>query len=190
MVVSQKKLLRIAMKEKRVYLSQQHPDAGDRVATLFFETFDLPPSAIVGGYWPIGSELDIRPLLKKLGEKGCRCALPCITSEGLEFHLWTESIPLRRGAFQTFEPPATDNVIIPHVLLVPLLAFDRRGHRLGYGQGHFDRYLHQHSVLTVGVGFKGQEIEEIPHQSHDFALDYVLTEEGLISEHTKIVVII
>jgi 5-formyltetrahydrofolate cyclo-ligase len=52
---------------------------------------------------------------------------------------------------------------------------------LGYGQGHFDRYLHQHPTLTIGIGYKGQEIEEIPNQSHDFALDYILTEQGVVS---------
>lgn len=182
MAVSQKKRLRIAMKEKRTLLFQQNPDAGHKLAALFFENFDLPPNLIVGGYWPIGSELDIRPLLKKLMERGFEFALPRITLQGLEFHLWTESIPLIRGTFQTLEPPSTAAVVIPGVLLVPLLAFDKRGHRLGYGQGHFDRYLHQHPVLTIGIGFKGQEVEEIPHQPHDFALDYILTEEGVVSK--------
>lgn len=181
MTDSHKKRLRIAMKEKRTLLFQQHPEAGNRIATLFFEILDLPPYLIVGAYWPIGSELDTRPLLKKLMEQGFECALPRITPQGLEFHLWTESIPLMKGTFQTFEPPSTIAVVVPDVLLVPLLAFDKRGHRLGYGQGHFDRYLHQHPTLTIGIGFKGQEIKEIPRQSHDFALDYILTEEGLVS---------
>lgn len=182
MIASPKKILRIMMKEKRALLFQQHPDAGDRIAAFFFDIFDFLPHVIVGGYWPIGSELDIRPLLKKFAQKGCRCALPCIAPEGLAFHLWTESIPLIKGSFQTLEPPCNAAVVIPDVLLVPLLAFDKRGHRLGYGQGHFDRYLHQHPTLTIGIGFKGQEVEEIPCQSHDFALDYIVTEEGAISK--------
>lgn len=182
MTASQKKRLRIAMKEKRTLLFQQNPGAGDRISTLFFEIFDLEPDVIVGAYWPIGSELDARPLLKKLREKGFRCALPYVAPQGLEFHIWTELTPLIKGSFQTLEPPPTADVIVPDILLVPLLAFDKRGHRLGYGQGHFDRYLHQHPALTIGIGFKGQEIEEIPHQPHDFALDYILTEEGVVSK--------
>jgi 5-formyltetrahydrofolate cyclo-ligase len=181
MITSQKKLLRIAMKEKRALLFQQNPDAGDRIATFFFEIFDLPPLGIVGAYWPIGSELDVRPLIKKLMEKGFRCALPRITPQGLEFHLWTEPFSLVKGSFQVFEPLPIANPVVPDALLVPLLSFDKRRHRLGYGQGHFDRYLHEHSVLTIGIGFKGQQIEELPTQPHDFALDYILTEEGLIS---------
>ena len=181
MPASKKKYLRIAMKEKRTQLFQQIPDAGHRIATLFFEIFDLQPAIIVGGYWPIGSELDVRPLLKKLVEKGFIGALPCITPQGLNFRVWSMATSLEKGAFEIFEPSSTSPIIFPHILLVPLLAFDKRGHRLGYGQGHYDRYLHNHPALTIGIGFKEQEIEEIPHQSHDFPLNYILTEEGLIS---------
>ena len=180
MPASQKKILRVVMKEKRSLLFQEHPDAGEKMMTHFFNFFDLPPDTIVGGYWPIGSEFDIRPLLNKLLEKGFRCALPRITSEGLMFHVWDTSMPLEKGVFHVLEPASTAPSIIPDVLLVPLLAFDKQGHRLGYGQGHFDKFLHQqHKVLTIGVGFRGQEVEKIPHQAHDFALDYILTEDGL-----------
>ncbi len=180
MIPSQKNLLRIEMKKKRTHLFQEHPDAGNLLATRFFENFGLPPAGIVGAYWPIGSELDVRPLLKKLMEKEFKCALPYITSQGLEFQIWTEASPLVKGVFQFFEPHPTTPVV-PDALLVPLLAFDKRRHRLGYGQGHFDRYLHRHPTLTIGIGFKGQEVEHIPTQSHDFALDYILTEEGVVS---------
>lgn len=173
------------MKEKRAHLSQEHPDAGQKLATLFFENFDFPSHTIIGAYWPIGSELDIHPLLNKLLEREYECALPCLTPQGLQFRLWTKTTLLVKGLFQTLEPPPTADVVIPHALLVPLLAFDKRGHRLGYGQGHFDRYLHHHPTMTIGIGFKEQEIEEIPHQSHDFALTYILTEEGILSPQGK-----
>src|SRR3990167_4943507 len=176
-----KKLLRIAMKEKRAILSQQYPNAGHKLATLFFENFNLPHHTIVGGYWPIGREFDSRPLLNSLLDRGYKCALPCITPQGLTFRVWTKTTALEKGSFQTLEPPPTADAVVPHVLLVPLLAFDKRGHRLGYGQGHFDQYLHRHSTMTIGIGFKEQEVEEIPHQSHDFALTYILTEEGVLS---------
>lgn len=183
MPASQKKILRLMMKERRAMLFRQHPDAGEKIEERFFKLFDLPSHAIVGGYWPMGSELDVRPLLNKLLDKGFRCALPCITSEGLIFRLWKPSMTLGKGLFQILEPPSTAPLVIPDVLLVPLLAFDQKHHRLGYGQGHFDRFLHQHKVLTIGVGFRGQEVESIPHQAHDFALNYILTEEGMISKN-------
>jgi len=180
MLASQKKLLRCSMKEKRGLLFQQDPEAGNKLTTLFFQNFDLPRQSIVGGYWPIGSELDVRPLLKALLNEKFRCALPCVSHQGLEFHLWTDSAPLVEGQFKILEPLANSPVVVPSVLLVPLLAFDKRRHRLGYGKGHFDRYLHQHPTLTIGIGFRGQEIEEVPAEAHDFILDYILTEEGII----------
>lgn len=180
MPVSQKKALRVQMKERRAMLFQQYPEAGEHIKALFFESFEYLPQSIVGGYWPMGSELDIKPLLYKLIEKEFSVTLPCITPEGLMFRLWTPSTPLEKGAFQALEPPLTAPCAIPDVLLVPLLAFDREGHRLGYGQGHFDRFLHLHKVLTIGIGFKGQEVDQIPRQAHDFSLDTILTEEGVI----------
>jgi len=180
MPASQKKMLREIMKERRLHLFQENPEAGHQVANLFFEVFDFPPESIIGGYWPIGSELDLKPLLTTLIDKGFKCALPSVSREGMIFRLWDPLMPLTQGGFKTFEPPMTAPIVIPHVLLVPLLAFDKTGHRLGYGQGHYDKFLHHHKVITIGIGFKGQEIDKIPHQPHDFALDYVLTEQGLI----------
>ena len=168
------------MKEKRALLFSEHPDAGDRITSHFFDYFNLSKGSVVGGYWPIGSELDLRPLLKKVMEKGFKCALPRIVNHQMKFHLWDPPIPLVTGTFQLLEPPLTSPLVIPDLLLVPLLSFDKRGHRLGYGQGHFDKFLHQHKIITIGVGFKGQEINKIPYQSHDFALDYIITEEGII----------
>ena len=169
-------MMRTLMKEKRSVLFQQHPNAGEQITNLFFDRFDVQQKSIIGGYWPIGSELDIRPLLYQLIETGFTCALPRITLESLVFHQWAPLTLLEKGIFHVLEPSANEPILIPEVLFVPLLAFDKEGHRLGYGQGHYDRYLHLHKALTVGIGFKGQEVEHIPRQSHDFALDYILTE--------------
>jgi 5-formyltetrahydrofolate cyclo-ligase len=167
------------MKEKRALLSQQHPKAGEQICEFFMSTFHFLPLTMIGGYWPIGSELDIRPLLHKLIGKGYLCALPSITPEGLVFRRWTPSTCLEKGAFGIYEPPSVLPQVFPTILLVPLLAYDKEGHRLGYGQGHYDRYLHEHKAITIGVGFKDQEIEKVPRQSHDFALQYILTDEGI-----------
>lgn len=173
------------MKKKRDLLFQQHSEAGERISELFFSTFHFSPLTVIGGYWPIGSELDIRPLLYTLVEKGCLCALPSITSGGLVFRLWTPSTNLEKGAFGIYEPPPTLPQVFPDTLLVPLLAYDKEGHRLGYGQGHYDRYLHKHKAITIGVGFKGQEVERVPRQSHDFALEYILTDGGIMIKETN-----
>ncbi len=179
MSTSQKQALRELMKEKRRTLFQQHPESGKKIADLFFSFFDFPLQTVIGAYWPIGSELDVRPLLHRLKDKGFPCALPCITPEGLLFREWTPSLIHVKGSFQLMEPPITSPLITPDVLLVPLLAFDKECHRLGYGKGHYDHYLRHHSPLTIGVGFKEQGVEKIPHEAHDIALDFMLTEDGV-----------
>jgi len=179
MIVTQKRELREKMKEKRATLFATSPQVGEEIASLFFTFFDFSSHTSIGAYWPMGTELDTRPLLHRLYEKGLTCALPCVTSEGLLFRLWKPSLKLCKGKFGILEPPATSPLITPDVLLVPLLAFDKNGHRLGYGQGHYDHYLHHHKALTIGIGFKEQEIEEVPHQPHDYPLDYILTEGGV-----------
>jgi 5-formyltetrahydrofolate cyclo-ligase len=175
----QKQALRETMKKKRELLFQQHPEAGEKIADLFVSFFDFPLQTIIGAYWPIGSELDLRPLLHRLITKGFLCALPCVTSEGLLFRTWDPSLSLVKGSFQLLEPPLTASLLTPDVLLVPLLAFDKKGHRLGYGKGHYDHYLRHHDPLTVGVGFKDQGVENIPHEAHDIALNFILTEASL-----------
>ena len=180
MPASQKKHMRLLMKEKRKSLFHKHPDAGEKVARQFFEHFDLSSPSVVGGYWPIGCELDIRPLLYALIKKGFKCVLPCLTPEGLTFRRWTPSLSLEKKTFHVYEPPETEPILVPDLVLVPFLAFDKRGHRLGYGQGHYDQFLHQYPVKAIGVGFREQEVSHIPHQAHDFALDAILTEEGVI----------
>jgi len=181
MSLSKKQTLRELMKKKRALLFQQYPQAGEKIATLFFDFFDLPHQTIIGAYWPIGSEFEIRPLLSKLIAEGFTCALPCVEQEGLLFRVWEPSLILVKRNFQLLEPPITSPIVQPDVLLVPLLAFDKGGHRLGYGQGHYDRYLQHYKALTVGIGFKEQEVEKIPSQSHDIPLDFIMTEEGVFS---------
>lgn len=179
MVVSQKKILRLVMKEKRRTLFKNHPEAGDAVCSHFFNFFTPSPALKVGSYWPMGSELDVRPLLFQLLEKGIECGLPCVTEQGLVFRRWTEATVLIKGSFSVYEPPASAPLMLPDLVLVPLLAFDKRGHRLGYGQGHFDNYLHRYPTKTIGVGFSEQEVEQVPTQAQDFALDFILTERGI-----------
>ena len=101
----------------------------------------------------------------------------------LTFRAWTPGETLARGSFGVHEPTEGE-IVTPDLILVPLLAFDRRGHRLGYGQGHFDRTLealrNKGKVAAVGLAFAGQELPEIPTEPHDQALDAILTEKEYI----------
>lgn len=140
------------------------------------------PAGPVAGYWPLGSELDVRPLLLHLHAAGRVAALPVSGRKGtpLTFREWTPDAPLREGRFGIREPAADAAAVVPAVLFVPLLAFDRRGHRLGYGAGYYDRTLAGlracGAVLAVGVGFAAQEVDAVPHGPYDQPLDWVVTE--------------
>jgi 5-formyltetrahydrofolate cyclo-ligase len=146
----------------------------------------LPQGAVVAGYSPIRSEIDPGPLLRKLENLGARLALPAITARGqsLKFRLWHPGDRLLSGPLGILEPSPAAAEIIPDILLVPLAAFDRAGHRIGYGAGHYDRTLAQlrksRSVTAIGLAFASQEVAVVPALQHDVALDYVLTESKIL----------
>lgn len=140
------------------------------------------PDGAVAGYWPLGSELDILPLLLHFHGAGRVAALPVSGPRGtpLTFRAWAPDAPLREGRFGIREPADDAPVVVPAVLLVPLLAFDRQGHRLGYGAGYYDRTLAGlragGAVLAVGIGFAGQQVASVPHGPYDQPLDWIVTE--------------
>ena len=144
--------------------------------------FKLLPGSIVSGYSPIRNEIDPAPLMRKLADEGARLALPCVTTRGksLIFRLWHPNDRLMLGPLGIPEPSPAAAEVIPDVMLTPLAAFDRLGHRIGYGAGHYDfTFAHLRKtkhVLGIGLAFAAQEIEAVPALSHDVALDYVLTE--------------
>jgi 5-formyltetrahydrofolate cyclo-ligase len=181
MSILQKRMLRTLMIGRRGHVARLHPEAPEKIIEFFFKFFEFSPETLIGAYWPIRTELDVKPLLQTLISKGFRCALPCIIPRGLQFRLWSPSTELVEGKLNTLEPLPSSQPVTPEILLVPLLAFDKKGHRLGYGQGHYDHYLADHKVLTIGVGFKEQEVDSIAFEPHDISLDYVLTEEGITS---------
>lgn len=143
--------------------------------------FELLPGSIISGYSPIRSEIDPMPLLNKLAEQGARLALPCVTTRGkaLIFRLFHPNDRLMLGPLGIPEPSPAAAEVIPDVMLTPLAAFDRLGHRIGYGAGHYDfTFAHLRKakqIVGIGLAFAAQEIEAVPALSHDVALDYVLT---------------
>ncbi|MBK3736630.1 5-formyltetrahydrofolate cyclo-ligase [Azospirillum brasilense] len=169
--------------------------AADVLRDRFLEELVRPgflPDGPVAGYWPLGSELDVRPLLLHLKTGGLRTgglktvgrpiALPVSGPRGqaLTFRDWDPALPLAAGRYGIQEPGADRPEVVPAVLLVPMLAFDRSGHRLGYGAGYYDRTLDAlraiRPVLAVGMAFAAQEMDAVPHGAHDERLDWILTE--------------
>ncbi len=143
------------------------------------------PGAIISGYSAIRAEADPKLLLLALEARGYPLALPAITAKGqpLRFHRWRPADALAPHAYGVPEPHPTAEIVVPDILLVPLLAFDSAGHRLGYGGGYYDRTLGllrpQKAITAIGVAYAGQEIAALPQEAHDQRLDAVLTENGL-----------
>ena len=140
---------------------------------------------VVSGYWPIRDELDIRRLLTGLTEQGIQCALPVVVApdKPLLFRRWQPGLELVQRPFGLSEPPETARDLTPRVLLVPLLAVDGRGNRLGYGGGYYDRtliHLRQSvPIVAVGMAFDVQKVADVPYDGRDAALDWVVTEKGV-----------
>lgn len=172
-----------AAKELRQNLSLN--DAERAVIHRALQKLLPKPDAIVSAYWPIGSELDTRPILEFMAANGIQAALPRVNvdGDGLVFHKWNWDDKLYPSRFSLSEPtPDIATICMPDVVLLPLLAFDERGSRLGYGAGHYDRTLAGHKkVMKVGLAYAEQQTNTLlPAQIHDVRLDAVLTQDGVL----------
>ncbi len=169
---------------RRADLALALPDFARRIAALATD-LDLPGGAVVSGYWPIRDEADPRALMASLAARGHPLALPRVAERAapLAFHRWTPGDATLIDMFGLTEPLASADLAAPSVLLVPLLAFDAAGYRLGYGGGYYDRTLAglraEGDIVAVGVAYAGQEIGAVPHHDHDQRLDAIVTENGL-----------
>jgi 5-formyltetrahydrofolate cyclo-ligase len=175
--------LRTAALAKRDGLSDERRAAAAEALAKRGLPIDLKPGAIVAGYSPIRSEIDPTPLMRALAALGARLALPAVMMRGksLAFRAWSPSDRLTLGPLGILEPSPAAAELVPDILLVPLAAFDRAGHRIGYGAGHYDFTLAHlrkaKAIIAIGIAFAVQEIKNVPMQPHDVALDYVLTEK-------------
>lgn len=138
-------------------------------------------------YWPMRDELDVRPLLNALHDAGAITALPTIAARGqpLVFRRFAPGDTLVPGVFGTHEPDPTSPSVMPDVVVAPLLGFDRRGYRLGYGGGYYDRTLaalrRNGAVQAIGVAYHEQEFAAIPHDADDALLDLIVTDRETIA---------
>jgi 5-formyltetrahydrofolate cyclo-ligase len=181
---------KVALRQEAIALRDALPAdvrkaAAEAIAARRFP-LAIAPGIIVSGFMPLKSEINPLPLLQKLAEAGARLALPAIAGRGkpLIMRAWEFGAPLGRGQWGIREPKPDALAVEPDILLVPLLAFDRAGYRLGYGAGYYDMSIHRLRALklvtAVGIAFAAQEVPKIPTTPRDERLDLVLTEREVI----------
>ena len=191
-----KREFRTAAKLRRAEAAAEDPvAAGYALCERVLGALSFPAGCVVSAYWPIGSEIDPRPLMHRLHDDGHPIALPVVAEAGgpLMFRAWRPEDPLEPAGFDTRVPLENQPELTPRVLIVPLLAFDRSGHRLGYGGGYYDRTLAglrgAGTVLTgpvsaVGAAYAAQEVVAVPRGDDDQVLDWIVTEAEAIEIRT------
>ena len=144
---------------------------------------------IIAGYYPSNYEVDILNFLEKASKKKFKIALPVIKSSNtMSFKLWIFKEPLYVNKFGILEPKNSKREIIPDLILVPLVAFDKRLNRIGYGKGYYDRSLEKinkinKNMISLGIAYSFQNCKNIAVNKHDFKLDYIFTEKGIINSY-------
>jgi len=185
-ILEQKQALRVRAKADRAkLLPAQKAAAANAVAELGLSFLPpLSPSATVSGFAPLVDEFRLWPLLRRLAADGVALALPVMQGKGkpLLFRAWQPGDQTAPGVWGIAEPTPEKAQVEPDILLVPLLAFDLAGWRLGYGGGFYDRTLRRlramQPVLAVGIAFNEQRVDAVPHLDYDERLDWVLTPSG------------
>jgi 5-formyltetrahydrofolate cyclo-ligase len=183
--IALKKQLREGAKLTRAAAYRRHgAAAAERIAAHGLAFADARPGAIVSAFAAIGDEIDPAPLVLRLRAEGFRICLPVMQGRGrpLLFRSWQPGEPMEERMWGIREPRPSAPEVDPDVVLTPLLAFDRRGYRLGYGAGFFDRTLAalrlRRAIIAIGLAYDEQEVDAVPHLDYDQRLDWVLTPSG------------
>ena len=182
-----KTVLRQEAAAHRAALLEAQGDIGPALAQQMEQALDRLSGVVVAGYHPIRTEANVLPVLGMMARRGWQTALPVVAGpvEPLVFRAWATGDDLTPGAYGVKVPVETAASVVPDVVLVPLLACDRIGHRLGYGGGFYDRTLATlrtaGAMTAIGIAYAGQQVEALPVGVHDVPLDQVLTEDGLQS---------
>lgn len=183
---SEKQTLRAQMKTLREELSARDADAGETLADKFPMKLLERYGPTVSAYWPIGSEIDPLPLIRRLKNEGnADICLPRVEADGtMTFRAWAPGNELEARPFGLQEPLETAPIALPTLILTPLLAYDRGGNRLGYGQGHYDKTISKlrenGRAFICGLAYHEQEVDDLPCEPHDIPLDWIMSERGSI----------
>lgn len=189
---NRKRQLRQSAEALRQIIKSENPVAGTALASLLLNDLrartpqDWASGTVVSSYYQRGSELDMTAVNAALVEAGYDLALPVVLGRGhpLAFRRYRPGDALTKGVLEVMEPLPTAPIVIPRVLLLPLLAFDRQGNRLGYGGGYYDRtvalFRREGRIQAIGVAFAGQECNTIPVGGTDAPLDWIVTEREIL----------
>jgi 5-formyltetrahydrofolate cyclo-ligase len=179
-------LRKVALARRDALPAAERMAAAETVAARTFPVA-VASGAVVSGFMPLNSEVSPLPLMRKLSDAGARLALPVVAGRGLPLSMRAYAFgdALVKGVWGIRVPPPEAPEVAPDVLLVPLLAFDRNGNRLGYGAGYYDMTIAalraRKPVVAVGIAFAAQEVDEVPTTPRDVRLDLVLTEREVIT---------
>ena len=144
---------------------------------------------VIAGYYPSNYEVNILSFLEKAALKKFKIVLPVIgPSSSMNFKRWFFNEPLYMNKFGILEPKKNKKEILPDLIMVPLVAFDKKLNRIGYGKGYYDRYLKRiraikKQTVFLGIAYSFQRYTNIPTNKYDFKLDYIFTERGIISSN-------
>ncbi|WP_350335170.1 5-formyltetrahydrofolate cyclo-ligase [Coralliovum pocilloporae] len=179
-------LRKAVMSRRNAVPVDERKDAAARISDVALTLDVVKGATILGGYWPIRSEIDPRAMTEALRADGKVIALPAVLDKTtIDFRRWQSEADLVDAGFGTFAPGDHAETIYPDVILAPMVGFDRRGIRLGYGGGYYDRYVERlinmdKRPLLVGIAHSCQEVERVPNEVYDIALDCVVTEKEFI----------
>ena len=179
-------LRKVALARRDALPAAERMAAAEAIAARTFPVA-LTSGTIVSGFMPLNSEISPLPLMRKLAEASAGLALPVVVGRGLPLSMRAYAFgdALLKGVWGIRVPPPEAPEVEPDVLLVPLLAFDRNGNRLGYGAGYYDMTIAalraRKRVVAIGVAFAAQEVDEVPTTPRDARLDLVLTEREVIT---------
>ena len=182
-----KEKLRKYFLEKRNKISFQHAKlVSDKISQYSEVISKFYKPSIIAGFYPFRNEINLIPLMKRFTVLGNKICLPITPSkyQTLKFREWTPEVELVKGKYGILEPNENSKVLEPDLLLVPLLAYDSFGYRLGYGGGFYDRTLNQlisnnRKTNSIGVAFKFQKCKKLPIGEFDIPLNSILNEDGI-----------
>lgn len=194
LISSKSEMRALMLKRRKAYVETLGEETRENISLhlvqRLMDYFIFPMDCVVGSYFPLMDEFNVRLLNLSLKGDGLDVGFPRVGSEAaLSYHMVSSPKKLVVGKYGIYEPSEHAPIIDPDLFIVPMVAFDDRCHRLGYGQGHFDRTLKKaretKKVLAIGVAYDMQKVDYIANESFDQPMDYVVTESQIYKAEKK-----